>query len=111
MVLLVQQSSWRWGKSMGAEFPLGSSRLETLVFSEQEISPPSPNESRATKQPPLLLANPHRDSRQRINCLCLVKSGGKGTLEEGSKSDQKGSVIGLCGIWNLDVNFNKIHFP
>lgn len=54
---------------MGAEFPLGSSHPKTLVFSEQEISPPSQNESRTTKEPPLLLTNPHLNSRQGINCL------------------------------------------
>lgn len=88
---------------MGAEFPLGSSHPKTLVFSEQEISPPSQNESRATKEPPLLLTNPHLNSRQGINCFCLAETVGKGTLGEGSRSDQKGSVIELRGIWNPDM--------
>lgn len=85
---------------MGAEFPLGSSHPKTLAFSEQEISPPSQNESRATKEPSLLLTNPHLNSHQGINCLCLAETWCKGTLGEGSKSDQKGSVIWTT--WDLE---------
>ena len=88
---------------MGASFPLGSSHPKVLVFSEQEISPPSQNESRATKEPSLLLANPHLNLHRGINCFCLAEPRHKGALGEGSKSDQKGSVVGLRGIWNLDM--------
>lgn len=79
---------------------MGSLHPKILAFSEQEISPPSQNEFQATKGPALLLTNPHLNSRQGINCFCLTQTWRKGTLGEGSRSDQKGSVVGLRGIWN-----------
>lgn len=53
----------------------------------------------------LLLTNPHLNSHHGISCSSLAETGCKGTLGEGSKSDQKGSAVGLCGIWDLYVNF------